>query len=86
MSRVYKYFPADKPIVGGFAATFTALERKFGKGTAKNATKRILEREPYEPTGDIAFDSRAAAFRAALKAGTHAAFKETYESFMSVGL
>jgi hypothetical protein len=86
MSREYKYYPADKPIVGGYAATFSAVLRQVGKGTAKDATKRILEREPYELTGDTAFDLRAAAFRAALIEGTDAAFAETHRSFMSVGL
>jgi hypothetical protein len=86
MSREYKYEPADKPVVGGYAATFTAELRQWGRGTAKKATARILEREPYESTGDSAFDSRAAAFRAALMAGTDAAFAETYPAFLSVGL
>jgi hypothetical protein len=86
MSREYKYQPAGRPVVGGYAATFSAASRWLGRGTAKKATARILEREPYEVTGDIAFDARAAAFRAALMAGTDAAFAETHLSFLSVGL
>jgi hypothetical protein len=86
MSREYKYEPADKPIVGGWAATFAAGAREFGRDTAKKATKRVLEREPYVLTGDTAFDLRAAAFRDALMAGADGAFAESYYSFVSVGL
>jgi hypothetical protein len=86
MSKEYKYEPADKPIIGGYAATFNAATRELGRQAAKDATKRVLEREPYELTGDSAFDSRAAAFRAALMAGTDGAFAESPRSFLTVGL
>jgi len=86
MSRSYTYEPKDKPIVGGYSATFGETSRKIGKPTAIAATKRIILRELYEPTGDEAFDLRARAFRAALLSGTREAFEESHEGFMSVGL
>lgn len=86
MSRNYVYVPKNRPIVGGYSATFNSFFRSAGKGTAIAATKRILQREPYEPTGDVAFDLRANAFREALLVGTREAFEESHEGFLSVGL
>jgi hypothetical protein len=86
MSRKYAYEPKDKPIVGGHSATFGETSRRLGQATAIAATRRIIQREPYEPTGDQAFDLRARAFRDALLLGTKEAFVESHEGFMSVGL
>ena len=80
------YSPNIKnPVVGGYSATFSAGLRNIGKGAAIAATKRVLHRGPYEPTGDIAFDIRAQAFRDALMAGTPEAFQESHEAFSCVG-
>lgn len=86
MSQEYLYQPSDAPVVGGYAARFTQLDRALARGPAKAATARILTREPYEPTGDQAFDIRAAAFRDVLIAGEDIAFEETNEGFTLVGL
>ena len=72
--------------MGGYSATFNSFFRAAGKGTAIAATQRIIQREPYEPTGDVAFDLRANAFRNTLLLGTREAFEESHEAFMSVGL
>lgn len=86
MSQEYQYDPPDNPIVGGYAAQFGAWERNMGRSAAKAATARVLRSEPYEPTGDLAFDTRAASFRAALLAGEDAAFEESSDGFLLVGL
>ena len=86
MSRGYLYKPIDRPIIGGHSATFGETSRKIGQPTAIAATKRIIQREKYEPTGDKAFDLRAQAFRNALLSGTKEAFRESHEGFMAVGL
>jgi hypothetical protein len=86
MSKYYVYKPQDRPIVGGHSATFGETSRRLGQSTAIAATKRIIYREPYEPTGDKAFDLRAQAFRNALLRGTQEAFQESHEGFMTVGL
>jgi hypothetical protein len=81
-----QYEPLDKPVVGGHSATFGPFLRNFGRGTAIAATKRVLESEPYEPTGDKAFDTRAEAFRNVLISGRPEIFEETPEGFLAVGL
>lgn len=86
MSRHFAYDPPDKPVVGGYSATFPASFRKAGRSTAIAATQRVLRREPYEPTGDQAFDIRAQAFRECLISGTAEAFEESHPAFLSVGL
>jgi hypothetical protein len=86
MSQEYLYDPPDNPIIGGYAAHFGSWERDMGRSAAKRATARVLRREPYEPTGDLAFDTRAAAFRATLLAGEDAAFQESSDGFLLVGL
>jgi hypothetical protein len=86
MSRYYAYDPPDRPVAGGVAATFSADLRAASRGTAIAATQRVLPTQPYEPTGDIAFDVRAKAFRDALAAGTQEAFDESPEGFKAVGL
>ena len=86
MSTEYKYDPPHRPIVGGYSATFRPFFREIGKSAAIAATNRILLRETYEPTGDVAFDLRASAFRDVFIKGTREAFKESHEGFMSVGL
>ena len=86
MSRHYAYDPPDHPVVGGIAATFSAHIRSLSRGTAIEATQRVLPTWPYEPTGDIAFDVRAKAFRDALAAGTQQAYEESPEAFKAVGL
>lgn len=86
MSTNYVYYPPNMPIVGGHSATFSDFARSMGKSTAIAATKRIVQREPYEPTGDKAFDLRAQAFRDALLAGTSKAFEESNKAFNTVGL
>ena len=86
MSRTYVYDPPNRPVVGGYSATFDAKTRNWGRKHAIEATKRILHSEPYEPTGDIAFDIRAKAFRDTLLKGTSEAFEESYEGFMAIGL
>lgn len=80
------YEPPDRPFVGGHSASFSKGMRDIGKGAAISATARILHREPYEPTGDEAFDLRASAFRDVLMAGTPQAFVESPEAFSSLGL
>ena len=86
MSRYYAYDPPDNPVVGGIAATFSDSIRELSRRTAIAATQRVLPTWPYEPTGDVAFDIRATAFRDALQAGTNEAFEESPESFKAVGL
>jgi hypothetical protein len=86
MSQNYQYFPADEPIVAGHAARFQQYERDFGRSTSIATTRRMLTREPYEPTGDQAFDVRVNAVRDALLTGTKEAYKETHDGFNSVGL
>jgi hypothetical protein len=86
MQNGYAYYPRDKPVVGGHSATFSAFSRSIGKSTAIAATKRVIEREPYEPTGDEAFDLRAQAFRDVLLAGTSKAFEESPKAFHAAGL
>ena len=56
------------------------------RGYAIDSTKRVLRSEKYEPTGDVAFDLRAKAFREVLMMGTKEAFQESHEGFQSVGL
>jgi hypothetical protein len=60
--------------------------RELCRGYAIDSTQRVLRSEKYEPTGDVAFDLRAKAFREALIRGTKAAFQESHEAFQSVGL
>ena len=86
MSRHYIYDPPDSPVVGGAAAKFDANLRQSSRNSAIRATQRVLPTEPYEPTGDIAFDVRAKAFRDALMAGAPQAFEESPEAFKAVGL
>jgi hypothetical protein len=86
MSTYYAYDPPDHPVVGGIAATFSAHIRAMSRPTAIEATQRVLPTWPYEPTGDIAFDVRAKAFRDALEAGTRQAYEESPEAFKAVGL
>jgi hypothetical protein len=86
MSRHYIYDPPDRPVVGGAAAKFGATLRQSSRKAAIAATKRVLHNEPYEPTGDAAFDVRAKAFRDALIVGTPQAFEESPEAFKAVGL
>ena len=80
------YDPLDKPVVGGYSATFSKMERQLGRSTAMAATKRVVASEPYEPTGDEAFDLRVQAFRGALLAGTPEAFEESHLAFRLCGL
>ena len=86
MTTMYIYDPEDAPVVGGHAATFGKALRDIGKGSAKATAKRILLREPYEPTGDQAFDIRASAYRDALISGEKQGFEESHEAFMAAGL
>jgi len=86
MSRYYAYEPPDRPVVGGIAATFSAFVRGASRGKAIEATKRVLPTHPYEPTGDLAFDTRAMAFRDALEKGVEQAFEESPEAFKAIGL
>jgi hypothetical protein len=86
MSRYYAYDPPDRPVVGGISAKFDKSIRDMSRGTAVKATQRVLPTQPFEPTGDIAFDLRAKAIRDALEAGTRQAFEESHEAFKAVGL
>jgi len=86
MSRHYLYDPPDRPVVGGIAAKFNVNLRQSSRVAAIQATQRVLPTEPYEPTGDTAFDVRAKAFRDALVAGTPQAFEESHDAFKAVGL
>jgi hypothetical protein len=72
--------------VGGFSAKFSAPARSIGKSTAIEAAKRVLNANPMEETGDLAFDERAAAFRTALLQGTREAYKESSDGFTAAGL
>ena len=82
----YRYYPETRPIIGGYVAEFDPNFRELGRSHAIAATGRVLRREKYEPTGDVAFDLRAKAFRNALLRGTREAFQESHEGFQSVGL
>jgi len=88
MSTSYVYEPADFPVVGGYSATFNKFQRNIGRGTAIEATKRILleQDKQYEPTGDRAFDLRAEALRTAFRLGTPQAYEESHNAFLSLGL
>ena len=83
---VYQYDDRERPTVGGWSCAFPAMFRSIGRDFAIAATQRVLAREKYEPTGDVAFDLRAKAFRNALMRGTREAFAESHEAFQSVGL
>jgi len=80
------YEPYDNPIVGGWSATFAGWQRSIGRSHAITATQRVLKKHPLVKTGDVAFDERAAAFRAALACGTSKAYDETPEGFAAIGL
>ena len=86
MSTHYPYDPPDRPVVGGITATFPESLRRASKGAAIEATKRVIRTQTYEPTGDVAFDTRAMAFRDAFQAGAREAFEESHEAFKTVGL
>jgi hypothetical protein len=86
MGKEILYEPARAPVVGGFSATFPKWSRDAGRPTAIAATKRVLAKDPYVPTGDEAFDLRAKAFRAALERGEPKAFEESHDAFTTVGL
>jgi hypothetical protein len=80
------YEPPDKPQIGGYAATFSGIERAIGRSHAIEATKRVVRTWPDIKTGDLAFDERADAFRAALTAGTAEAYRESPAAFAATGL
>jgi hypothetical protein len=81
------YWPdKQRPIVGGYSATFSETTRNWGKGWAIAATRRVVLKEPYHPTGDEAFDIRSRAFREVLLAKTPEAFQESHDAFSSVAL
>ena len=80
------YEPSDNPIVGGWSATFAGWQRSIGRNHAIVATQRVLKKHPLVKTGDVAFDERAAAFRAALASGTSKAYEESPEGFAAIGL
>jgi hypothetical protein len=82
----YSYDENGNPLMGGHSSTFDAGLRDMGKSAAIRSTQRVLSSEVYEPTGDEAFDLRAAAFRNALLKGQKEAFVESHEAFKSVGL
>jgi len=86
MSRHYIYDPPDSPVVGGIAATINPGLRKATRQSAIEAAKRVLPTQPFDATGDVAFDIRAKTFRDALAAGTPQAFEESPEAFKAVGL
>ena len=86
MSSEILYDPPDRPVVGGWSAGISAMMRNLGKATSINTAKRVIAKTPYVPTGDVAFDTRAIAFRDALLRGEQEAYKESHKGFLSVGL
>ena len=84
--RVYKYTPPDCPVLGGYAANIPDWVRKDFINQAISSGVRVTRAEPYQRTGDTAFDLRVSAFREVLKRGTREAMKESHEAFMAVGL
>jgi hypothetical protein len=86
MARVYQYDPPNAPIIGGHTCAFNKVERTFGRGTSMATTQRMLLSEPYKPTGDEAFDTRAEAFRTVLINKIPQAYEESSDGFRSVGL
>jgi hypothetical protein len=86
MSRIVRYDPPDKPVVGGYAATMSGPARSFGRSLIVAATQRVIKAGPYHPTGDVAFDTRAQALRQELLKGNPSAFKESNLSFTTAGL
>lgn len=82
----YRYDNPKYPTVGGYTATFSKSAREVGRGQAIAATRRVVAKIPYEPTGDEAFDIRAATFRKLLLEGRREAFAESPEGFATVGL
>jgi hypothetical protein len=80
------YDPPDNPQIGGFAATFSGIERAIGRSHAIEATQRVVRMWPDVKTGDLAFDERADAFRTALMAGTPEAYRESRTAFAATGL
>jgi hypothetical protein len=80
------YDPSDQPEMGGYAATFRSWERALGRSHAIDATQRVVGAWPDMKTGDVAFDQRADAFRAALMLGTSEAYQESKAAFSATGL
>lgn len=80
------YVPKDRPVVGGYSCEFDPAVRAVCRSFAIASARRVLTREKYEPTGDVAFDLRAKAFRNVLIRGTNKAFEESHDGFKSVGL
>jgi len=58
----------------------------MGRSQAIEATQRMLTKYPLIKTGDLAFDERVAAFRAAIARGTKKAFEESPQGFEAIGL
>jgi hypothetical protein len=85
-ARVIQYSPPKVPILAGWACKFSDIERNAAKPHFITACQRVISREPYEPTGDKAFDIRAKTLRDLFLKGEKKLFIESNLSFQVAGL